>query len=96
MFASHTGMRDEYQITTPEIDSLVDLAKEQDGVLGARMMGGGFGGCTINLLKKENQATTIERIVQPYQKLYELMPEVYELALSDGVRCVAVTSAGLA
>ena len=88
MFASHTGMRDEYQITTPEIDSLVDLAKEQDEVLGSRMMGGGFGGCTINLLKKEDQAATVERIVQPYQKMYGLTPEVYELALSDGVRRV--------
>lgn len=91
MFASHTGMRNEYQITTPEIDALVDLAK-QAGVLGARMMGGGFGGCTINLLKKENQATTIERIVQPYQQTYGLTPEVYELALSDGVRRVPLSS----
>lgn len=88
MFASHAGMRDEYQITTPEIDFLVDRAKEQDGVLGARMMGGGFGGCTINLLKKEHQAATIEHMVQPYQTAYELAPEVYELALSNGVERV--------
>ena len=86
IFQSHAGMRDEYQITTPELDRLVALAKEQDGVLGARMMGGGFGGCTINLLKKENKTAAINAIVQSYQQAYNLKPEVYELALSDGVR----------
>ena len=85
MFASHAGMRDEYQITTPELDTLVELAQRQEGVLGARMMGGGFGGCTINLLTKKNRAAVIENIVQPYEQTYGLKPEVYELALSDGV-----------
>ena len=91
MFASHAGMRHEYQITTPELDTLVDLAKQQ-GVLGARMMGGGFGGCTINLMKKENQEAVIENLVRPYQQMYDLKPEVYELALSDGVRKVETPS----
>ena len=85
MFASHAGMRDEYQITTPELDTLVDLAQQQDEVLGARMMGGGFGGCTINLMKKENQASVVEHLVRSYQQTYDLKPEVYELALSEGV-----------
>ncbi len=85
IFQSHTGMRDEYQITTPELDTLVDLAHEQAGVLGARMMGGGFGGCTINLMRKDQRATAVADIVQPYQQRFDLEPEVYELALSDGV-----------
>ena len=89
IFASHADMRDEYQITTPELDALVDLAHQQAGVLGARMMGGGFGGCTINLMKKEQRATTVTNIVQPYHQKYDLEPEVYELALSDGVRRVS-------
>ena len=92
IFESHAGMRDEYQITTPELDALVDLARQQTGVLGARMMGGGFGGCTINLMKKDQRAATIANIVDPYQQKYVLKPEVYELALSDGVRPVSVES----
>ena len=91
IFASHAGMRNEYQITTPELDTLVDLARQQAGVLGARMMGGGFGGCTINLLRKDQQAATVAGIVQPYQQQYSLEPEVYELALSDGVGRVALS-----
>ena len=85
IFESHAGMRDEYQITTRELDTLVQLAQEQEGVLGARMMGGGFGGCTINLMRKQEKAATLAAIVQPYEQAYGLTPEVYELALSDGV-----------
>lgn len=91
MFASHAGMQHEYQITTPELDTLVELAKQQ-GALGARMMGGGFGGCTINLMRKENRETAIENIVKPYQQRHDLAPEVYELALSEGVGKVEVPS----
>ena len=92
IFESHAGMRDEYQITTPELDTLVDLACQQAGVLGARMMGGGFGGCTINLMRKDQRASTVANIVQPYQQKYALQPEVYELALSDGVRSISEES----
>ncbi len=85
IFESHADMRDEYQITTPELDTLVDLARQQTGVLGARMMGGGFGGCTINLMRKDQRAAAVAEIVHSYQQKYALEPEVYELALSDGV-----------
>ena len=89
---SHAGMRYEYQITTPELDALVDLAHQQAGVLGARMMGGGFGGCTINLMRKDQRATAVAGIVQPYQQKYALEPEVYELALSDGVKSITLST----
>ncbi len=91
IFESHVGMRDEYQITTAELDTLVDLASQQTGVLGARMMGGGFGGCTINLMRKEQRAATVAEIVRPYQQKYALEPEVYELALSNGVGRVSLS-----
>ena len=84
IFRSHAGMRDDYQITTPELDKLVELAREH-GALGARMMGGGFGGCTVNLLEKNSKEETVDSIVQKYQRAYNLKPEVYELALSGGV-----------
>ena len=53
MFASHFGLRDDYEVSSPELDVLVDIAAEVPGVLGARMMGAGFGGCTINLIEEE-------------------------------------------
>ncbi len=84
MYQSHQGMRDEYQITTPELDQLVAIA-QREGAIGARMMGGGFGGCTINLIEKKEQQQTIDRIVRAYHLAYRLQPEVYELNLSDGV-----------
>ena len=84
IFRSHTGMRDDYQITTPELDTLVALAQEH-GALGARMMGGGFGGCTINLLEKKTKEVTVQRIERAYQQEFNLLPEVYELSLSGGV-----------
>ena len=49
------------------------------------MMGGGFGGCTINLIRKDQRAAAVAKIVHSYQQEYALEPEVYELALSDGV-----------
>ncbi|NIW78414.1 MAG: galactokinase, partial [Calditrichae bacterium] len=52
MFASHQGLKEEYEVSSPELDLLVDLAADIPGVFGARMMGAGFGGCTINLVEK--------------------------------------------
>ena len=52
MVESHEGLRDDYQVSSPELDALVELAASVNGVLGARMMGAGFGGCTINLVEE--------------------------------------------
>lgn len=53
LWLSHQGLRDEYEVSSPELDTLVEIARQVPGVLGARMMGGGFGGCTINLVRNE-------------------------------------------
>ena len=54
LWASHAGLRDDYEVSCVELDTLVDIARQVPGVLGARMLGGGFGGCTINLVRNEN------------------------------------------
>ena len=54
MNASHVSMRDDYEVSCEEIDILVDLAKNYDGVYGSRLTGGGFGGCTVTLVAKEH------------------------------------------
>jgi galactokinase len=53
MYGSHYGLKDKYEVSCDELDALVELASSIEGVLGARMMGGGFGGCTINLIRKD-------------------------------------------
>ena len=53
LWASHAGLRDEYEVSCLELDTLVEIARQVPGVLGARMMGGGFGGCTINLARED-------------------------------------------
>lgn len=85
LYQSHHGMRHEYEITVPEIDFLVDLTKEMPEVIGSRMMGGGFGGCTINFIEQSAKEEAIQKIVSQYQKETNQEATVYEVKISDGV-----------
>ncbi|HVF82037.1 MAG TPA: galactokinase [Flavisolibacter sp.] len=67
MYGSHEGLSREYEVSCPELDFLVDAVRGNPGVLGARMMGGGFGGCTINLIKEE----AIDELVDVLSKIYK-------------------------
>lgn len=66
MFASHESLRDDYEVSCPELDALVELARPLPGVYGARMTGGGFGGCTVNLVKRESVPRFLEAIALGY------------------------------
>ena len=88
LFDAHEAMRLEYEITCIEIDHLVDFAKADSDVLGARMMGGGFGGCTLNLVKKEGADHFIEETVSRYKEVTGIQPSPYRVAIADGVRLV--------
>ncbi len=66
LWQGHAGLRDEYEVSSPELDALVDIAHQISGVLGARMLGGGFGGCTINLVRKDAVAALRQAIEQQY------------------------------
>ena len=79
-------MRFEYEITCVEIDHLVGFAKENSDVLGARMMGGGFGGCTLNLVKKEGADHFIEDVTGKYKKVTGIELSPYRVTVADGVR----------
>ena len=67
MYGSHEGLSKQYEVSCPELDILVAIARPQPGVLGARMMGGGFGGCTINLVREESLDTFTELITKQYK-----------------------------
>ena len=66
MYQSHYGLRDDYEVSCSELDTLVDATEQLEGVLGARMMGGGFGGCTINLVSMDRLDDTMDQILNYY------------------------------
>lgn len=86
MYASHEGLRDQYEVSCTELDLLVDGARTIDGVIGARMMGGGFGGCTINLVEDQHLDPFKERISEHYQKETGQPIEIYQAKVSAGTQ----------
>lgn len=85
MFETHHGMSKKYEVSCEELDFLNDIAKEQ-GVSGSRVMGGGFGGCTINLVKIELYDSFINNAKAQYKEKYGIEPKVYDVVISDGAR----------
>ncbi len=79
MNASHDSLRDDYQVSCHELDTLVDAARKIAGTLGARMTGAGFGGCTVNLVEKEKAQNFREKIANFYKAATGTQPEVYTI-----------------
>ncbi len=88
IFQSHNGLQHQYKVSCDELDFLVEEAKANDHVLGARMMGGGFGGCTINLIEKEHARLFAERTSIAYKNKFNKMCSVYFIELSQGTHIV--------
>lgn len=88
LYASHHGLQHQYKVSCPELDHLVNIAKSTEGVIGARMMGGGFGGCTINLVKSEESEAITNRMLMQYQELTGVDGEAYFVKIEDGVKIV--------
>jgi len=84
MNASHESLRDDYEVSSKELDTLVELAWKQPGVLGARMTGAGFGGCTVNLVRAEAAESFAEDVRAGYQQALGLKAEIYVCQASDG------------
>lgn len=85
MFETHEGLSALYEVSCKELDFLVAEAKKFDGVLGARMMGGGFGGCTINLVKSDRAGRFITEMQEKYQKTFSIDMPAYRVKIVDGV-----------
>ncbi|MDW3646997.1 MAG: galactokinase [Bacteroidia bacterium] len=88
LFETHQGLSIEYEVSCPELDLLVSLAKKHHEVIGARMMGGGFGGCTLNLIKKDKALEIAGEIAAAYKKKTGLKPEIIEVNIENGVEKV--------
>jgi galactokinase len=88
MGQSHLSLRDDYEVSCAELDLMVELANKLDGVYGSRVTGGGFGGCTVNLVRTD-RVTEFKRVVATeYEKATGLAPEIYDCATSDGAQRV--------
>lgn len=83
MFATHYGLSKEYEVSCEELDYLVEIAQEC-GVTGSRIMGGGFGGCTINLVKDDRYDQFIHTATEKFTTKYGHVPEVYPVIISQG------------
>ena len=84
MAESHLSLRDDYEVSCAELDTMVDLATPLEGVYGARMTGGGFGGCTINLVKAQSVGWFKETVSRGYEQATGLVPEIFVCSTSDG------------
>ena len=77
-------LQQDYEVSSAELDFLVDCALAIDGTLGARMTGGGFGGCTVNMLRPDAVAGFRERIAAEYERQFQVTPTFYECKPSNG------------
>jgi galactokinase len=84
MYQSHRSLRDDYEVSCKELDLMVELAAQVEGVWGARMTGGGFGGCTINFAKAQNVEEFKRFVTQGYQQVTGFAPEIYVCNAAQG------------
>lgn len=88
MYGSHEGLSKWYDVSCRELDFLVDIARMDSSVLGARMMGGGFGGCTINLVQEEGYNDYIGQVHEKFTARFGETPRVIDVVIGDGARCL--------
>jgi galactokinase len=89
MYESHRSLRDDFEVSCPELDVLVELTKECRGVYGSRMTGGGFGGCTVSLIAKENVEDFQRRLTEGYEKRIGKSATIYVCSAAEGARQIA-------
>ncbi len=85
MYETHDGLSELYEVSCPELDFLVEQTRDNEAVAGSRMMGGGFGGCTINLVKKEAIDDFLVEISKAYEAQFGQKLESYRVAITNGV-----------
>jgi galactokinase len=89
LFATHLGLMNEYEVSCKELDFLFEFARNFDGVIGARMMGGGFGGCTLNLVEESRVKDFSKQITEAYHNTMNINLDVYEVEISNGTELIS-------
>jgi galactokinase len=93
LYASHRSLARDYEVSSPELDLMVQLASCLEGVVGARMTGAGFGGCTVNLVHETAIDSFREQVIEPYRRRTGLPAEMYVCEAVDGLRIIAQADA---
>lgn len=88
MLQTHQGLSKDFEVSCPELDTLIDLVKDEPSVWGARMIGGGFGGCTINLVKKESIDEVVSKTGKAYKQRTGLLLDVYMASAENGTSVI--------
>jgi galactokinase len=91
MKQSHISLRDDYEVTGGELDTLVEAAWKHEGTIGARMTGAGFGGCTVNIVKDAYIPDFIERVGKEYVEKIGYKASFYVVKIGDGAREITET-----
>lgn len=86
---SHNSLRDDYEVSCRELDLMVEIALQKNGIYGGRLTGGGFGGCTVNLVKNEAIPQFIVAVAAEYERAVGIRPEIYVSRAASGVGQVA-------
>jgi galactokinase len=95
MFEAHASMRDDFAASCAEIDTLVEIARRQDGCYGARITGGGFGGCTVNVVSTAMAESFVERVRREYERMMGISAECFISEPSDGALALLTAKAGV-
>ncbi|MHB1686756.1 MAG: galactokinase [Ignavibacteriaceae bacterium] len=90
MYQTHEGLSKDYEVSCKELDYLVELTKENSKVYGARMMGGGFGGCTVNLIENDAIEEISKSVTEKYKQKFNLDANIYVTKISSGTNIISV------
>lgn len=88
MYQSHFSLQKDYEVSCPELDFLVEQSLSEPAILGSRMMGGGFGGCTINIINKKNYDIFVTKISEIYQQQFNIDLEAYAVSIENGTSLI--------
>jgi galactokinase len=86
LYQSHESLKDDYQVSCQELDEMVKIAKGEGGVYGGRMTGAGFGGCTVNLVRRDALDSFVNRAKKDYPSRTGIEPHIYVCRAEDGVK----------
>jgi len=86
MTQSHESLRDDFEVSNDALNTMVEIALAQEGCLGARMTGAGFGGCAVALVKEETADGFVSNVAQEYEKKTDLEPSIYVTPATDGAK----------
>jgi galactokinase len=87
---THRGLSQDLGVSTPELDALIDAATSVEGWYGGRMMGGGFGGCTLNLVANSAICRFRETVGADFRKRFDLIPDFYDVSIGSGACCATL------